>query len=234
MKHFLLALLYLLPFSAVPQSLQLLGEVASTHTAKTNTWINTPLTISNVSDRPIRVAIRPVDRVLNPSQISSLCFEEECREDNQALELTTLLPGESVSDVLVRFNTGFEERSNTVNYFIYNLDNPQDGIHHSLTYRVRNAFPYGILFSQDDLQVGNAYPNPVTTEATIDYRLPSIGGTAKIMIHNILGNKLLESELKTGRTNLKLPTDRLNNGIYFYSLYLNGQEMVTKKLVVRK
>lgn len=234
MKHFLLALSIFLPLVTAAQSLQLLGNATNIHTAKTNTWIDTPLTISNVSDRPVRVAIRPIPRQLDPSQVSSLCFEEECVENGQALELITLFPGESVSDVLLRFNTGFEERSSTIKYFIYNLDDPQDGIYHELTYRVLNAFPYGILFSQDGLQVGNAYPNPATTEATIDYTLPSIDGTARITVHNLLGNKLLEAELKPDQTNLKLSTDRLNNGIYFYSLYLNGQEMVTKKLVVRK
>lgn len=82
--------------------------------------------------------------------------------------------------------------------------------------------------------MGNAYPNPASTEATINYTLPPLDGTAKITVHNVLGNKVLESKLKTDETNLKLSTDRLNNGIYFYSLYLNGREMVTKKFVVRK
>ena len=234
MKQFLLAFSFFFPLVSTAQSLQLLGNVASIHTAKTNTWIDTPLTISNVSDRPVRVAIRPIARQISESQVSSLCFEQECIEDERILEIITLFPGESVSDLLVRFNTGFEERSSTINYFIYNLDDPQDGIYHELTYRVLNAFPYGILFSQDGIQVGNAYPNPASTEATIDYTLPSFDGTAKVTVHNLLGNKLLEAELKTGQTNLKLSTDRLKNGIYFYSLYLNGQEMVTKKFVVRK
>ena len=234
MKHFLLIVLLLSSVTSTSQSLRLAGEASRIHTAKPNTWVATTLAISNVSAKPVRVAVRRVASQIDQSQRASLCFADECAEDDQPMELTTLFPGESAEGMLLRFNTGYAERNSTIKYFIYNLDDPEDGIYHALTYRVFNDFPHGVLFSHGALKVGNAYPNPATDEATIDYSLVAFDGTAQVVVHNLLGNRVLQTNLEASKGSLKLPTDRLDNGLYFYSLYLNGEGVVTKKLVIRK
>ena len=234
MKQLLLIFLLLSSFASRTQSLQLVEEVSHTSLVSTHTEASTSLAISNVSAEPVRVAVRRIAEQLDQTQRASLCLQGDCTQDDQPLELTTLLPGESVADVVLRFSTGFVDHNSTVSYFIYNLDNPQDGFYHAMTYKILGDFPHGILFSQDNMKVGNAYPNPATTEANIDYTLTSFDGKAQIVVHNLLGNKVLELTLEAEKNQLRLSTDRLNDGVYFYSLYLNGKGVVTKKLVVRK
>ena len=234
MKQFLLLTFFFSSLATLAQSLQVANEASGSQAVKANSWVANALAISNVSTKPVRVAVRQVSSQIGQSQYASLCFANECAEDNQPLELTTLLPGEQVDDVVLRFNAGYGKNSSTVRYFIYNLDDPNDGVYHAQTYRVFDDFPNGILFSQGDLKVGNAYPNPASGEATIDYSLVSFEGTAQVVVRNLLGNKVLEKKLEADKTSLKLETDRLGDGIYFYSLYLNGRGVVTKKLVIRK
>ena len=234
MKQFLL-FLCLFPVIASPaQSLRLASEPAHAYTVELNSQISNPLVISNVSDKPIRVAVRRVVEQLDRTQRAALCLFGECTQEDQPLELTTLLPGESLEEVAATFSTGFVDRNSTIKYFIYNLDDPQDGFYHTLTYQVVGAFPHGIMFEQGDMKIGNAYPNPATTEASLDYSLASFEGDAQIMVRNLLGHRVLETPLDTHESQLKLPVDQFPDGVYFYSLYLDGKGVVTKKLVVKK
>lgn len=234
MKRFLLLFLFLPSSFAVAQSLQLTGEASHSHTSQINTWITSPLTIKNTSSKPVRVAVRRVADQIDQDQSAMLCLDGECTIGDQALELTTLLPSESEEDIIVRFNTGFVPRNSTIKYFVYDIDNPQDGVYHALTYRVFDNFPHGILFSQGKLKVGNAYPNPATDRATIDYSLVPTIESAQIAVHNVLGNQVIRKTLEAGKTSLALPIERLSNGVYFYSLYLDGKGVITKKFVIRK
>ncbi len=99
---------------------------------------------------------------------------------------------------------------------------------------VADYFTNGTLFSGENIRVSNVFPNPVSTQAAIDYTLTDPQAEASIVIHNLLGNKVAETPLEKGSTNVRIPTDMLDNGIYFYSLYVNGKRVATKKMLVKK
>lgn len=99
---------------------------------------------------------------------------------------------------------------------------------------VADHFTNGTLFSGESIRVSNVFPNPVSNQAGIDYTLTDPQADASIVIHNLLGNKVAETPLEKGSSNVRIPTDLLNNGIYFYSLYVNGKRVATKKMLVKK
>jgi hypothetical protein len=74
----------------------------------------------------------------------------------------------------------------------------------------------------------------VINYANIDYKLHSDNIKTKIVIHNILGNTLTEYELSYLETNLKIPAEQLGAGIYFYTLYIENEGVMTRKLIVKK
>ena len=81
----------------------------------------------------------------------------------------------------------------------------------------------------------NAYPNPATSNVTIQYDLAgrTIGNNAQIVITSLVGNRVYTQPINnaSGKTNIDL--SNLVAGIYFYSIEVNGQAISTKKLIVK-
>jgi len=71
-------------------------------------------------------------------------------------------------------------------------------------------------------------------QAYIDYRLHNEMLKAKLVLHNVLGKSMGDFELPSSETLVKIPTDELAPGVYFYTIYLNNSGILTRKLVVRK
>lgn len=91
------------------------------------------------------------------------------------------------------------------------------------------------MYQRPDMKISNAYPNPIVSSASIDYALNTFDDhAAKIMVMNLLGNKVMEFELMRGEHSINIPADELSNGIYFYTLQLDCKNVATKKIVVRK
>ena len=81
----------------------------------------------------------------------------------------------------------------------------------------------------------NAYPNPATSNVTIQYDLAgrTIGNNAQIVITSLVGNRVYTQPLNNNSGKANIDLSNLVAGIYFYSLEVNGQSISTKKLIVK-
>jgi hypothetical protein len=83
--------------------------------------------------------------------------------------------------------------------------------------------------------LGQVYPNPATTEASIPYKLSKACRKASIIIRELATNKELKIYiLNKGNTSLKIDLSNLSNGLYMYSLVEDGKLVATKKLAVMR
>ena len=89
------------------------------------------------------------------------------------------------------------------------------------------------FFVNDKIKVRNAFPNPATDHAEIDYQLETSTESAKIVIYNAIFANVGEYELDISERQLRLPTRQLPTGLYYYQLLLDGKKVATKKLLVR-
>ena len=234
MKLFLPFLFFsFVSFVGLSQSLALIDPIFEESVA-TGSWVSTQLRVKNNSNKPVRLGIKLEAPYLSGDQISSICIGNECFTKFDALEVTTLFPDETIEDVRIRFNAGYDEISRELSLTIYNIEAPNDQLTKRFTYHIRNNFPNGILFADESLQVSKIYPNPVSSGASIDYSLSSTLTPATITVHNILGDRIMELNLDASESSLKLPIEELQNGIYFYTLQMNGKGITTKKFVVKK
>jgi hypothetical protein len=234
MRLFLLLLtFFFLSFTAFGQSLELVNPVFES-SVSTGQLVKTDLNIRNSSDRPVRLGVKVNDPYHRAEQLSSICIGGECFANFEALEITTLNPGETLEDVRVEFNAGYDEITRELSVTFYDIEFPNRQLTERFTYHIANNFPSGLLFGNELLQISKVYPNPVSSVASIDYSLTNQAGDATISIHNILGDQVMELTLDRSESSLKLPIDDFTNGIYFYTLQLNGTGVTTKKFVVRK
>ena len=228
-----IACLLALSFSSFAQKIQLIdasGEI----TAASGSKVSNKLKIKNTSTQPVRLAVSISESELASSQNVALCYKGNCLDGlGNDLDIITILPGATVNDLELRFTAGLDESESRIKYLFVDIDNPKEAITHTFNYKVRSTAPNGIMYSGQGISVSNAYPNPVTDFATIDFSMAS-AFNAKIVFYNVLGDKVLDVPLNQFDTNIKIPTDNLKVGVYFYTLYLDNKGEVTKKLIVRK
>lgn len=85
------------------------------------------------------------------------------------------------------------------------------------------------------LQLGNATPNPLGSEGTITFTLPS-GGATTLELYNALGQKvqsLVNGYKGAGTHSVALHTHTLPVGTYYYTLKWNGETETRMLSVVR-
>ena len=81
--------------------------------------------------------------------------------------------------------------------------------------------------------LGESFPNPVSTEATIPYVLPK-GTKGRIVMHNAQVIKVREVDIFPKNSNVHLSLDELTSGVYFYTLFIDKQPVQTRRMVIEK
>ena len=118
-----------------------------------------------------------------------------------------------------------------VKYNAYNKDNPADSVNIYVKYF---AYPEGIAEeAMHGGSISEIYPNPASNSVTLDYQFTNEVRSAQVRVSNLLGSVVKESELQVNSNKAKLDISNLENGIYFYSVIVNGDVYKTKKLIVR-
>lgn len=140
-------------------------------------------------------------------------------------------PGATNND----FYADYEPRTiigvSTITYVFFNADNPNDSASVTVQW---NASPAGL--GQDllkQMKLSDAYPNPASTVARIDYSLPAGMENSHLVISNLLGAKVKEIPVSSLQGRIDIPVSDLPNGIYFYTLKTQNNLAITQKFVVR-
>jgi hypothetical protein len=82
------------------------------------------------------------------------------------------------------------------------------------------------------LNLADASPNPARGFTWIPYSLPSEINSAQIVVRNLLGSVVKTETIDSGSERVRIDTSSFNNGIYIYSLLINNQPVLSKRLVV--
>jgi hypothetical protein len=143
----------------------------------------------------------------------------------------TIQPGAVCDQFYGDYNPNNVPGKSKILFVFYDLINPNDSIAVTVEF---NASPASI---GDDLaksvKFSEAYPNPAISKVNVDYSLPSGVSKASIKISNMLGAKIKEIRLDEKSGTAKIDVGEYQNGIYFYTLVADNQQVMTRKFVVR-
>jgi hypothetical protein len=106
--------------------------------------------------------------------------------------------------------------------------NPSDSVCVNVTY---NALPVGINNQTARNILSGAFPNPANNTVNFEYSL-NTENAGSVVIRNLVGSVVKKSTLTSVEGKLSVFTGDLPEGIYFYSLDLDGKTMTTRKLIV--
>lgn len=88
---------------------------------------------------------------------------------------------------------------------------------------------------EDGITLGQSFPNPTSSSATIQFHLPYTAEVTMDLV-NIYGQQvgvIAEGEFGTGRHTVEVNTSELATGVYFYNLR-TPNKVITKKMIVTK
>lgn len=235
MKIIKLIILFLFVHAFVnAQSLEVLtdSEVVGVIGSK----IKTNITLRNNSNKTIHFRVKRMERQLSTGQSNYFCWGGECYNTNTKLlpKIITLKPGQTTSNFSNILKAGISESESTVKYIFYNKDNPVDETEFEVLYSIIEHKPKSQLLRNNSISMTNVYPNPVNTFAIIDYNIIKNGISAKIIVHNVLGGTVGEYQLQRHENNLKIGTADFKPGVYFYSVYVDNENIATRKFIIKR
>jgi Secretion system C-terminal sorting domain len=90
-----------------------------------------------------------------------------------------------------------------------------------------------VMFVNEKIRVNNVYPNPANDYAEIEYQINGNVADAKITVISSIFSTLSELPLDKADKKIRINTQQLASGVYFYQLMVDGKKVATKKLLVR-
>jgi hypothetical protein len=219
--------------SGFSQHLELLDR-QDTYLASVNETITIPLRIKNISDKAQYYIIRKVYSDLGSTQKGYFCIGKDCLEAGMDEFSKRLEPGETLEGLAFTLETGIVTGQNSFKFEVFPRGNPSASVEHNVSVNVEEKRAKALVFQSKDITIHDVYPNPVSDMAFMDYTIHNESLKAKLVIHNILGRTMVETELPTSETRIKIQAEELATGIYFYTLYLDNEGVLTRKLIVRK
>ncbi|MEI6455252.1 MAG: T9SS type A sorting domain-containing protein [bacterium] len=118
----------------------------------------------------------------------------------------------------------------TIRYTFWVDGNPNDSACVNINFA---AYPLGINNPEQKAVLSQAYPNPAVTNVGFDYTISNGNVPSSIIIRNVLGSVVKEEMISDASGKISFDVSNLSNGIYFYSLVVNGERIITRKMVVK-
>jgi len=216
------------------QHLTVMGE--TNVVGKIGEDVTAPIVITNTSDRPVTLAIKRTETSIASTQQTWFCWETDCfdKEVDVFPYEKIINPGESVKAFTSTLRSGLVEGKSLVKYIIYDKHAPEEQVEVEINYTIKDHLQKTALFHSKDVTINDVYPNPVTDHAIIDYKIANPDAKVKVLLHSVLGSVMGEFILEPMETIFKINAETFNPGVYFYTLYVNNDGMMTRKLIVKK
>lgn len=228
-----IALLFLNIGQTLGQSFQLVDKQDSYQSSISQT-LRIPIRIRNTTDRAQFYIVKKVQADLGSTQKGYFCLEGNCLEPGMDKFSKRIEPGEILENLYYSLETGLITGQNSIQFEIFPQLSPVEALEHSVNIFIDERVAKAFVFQSKEITVNDIYPNPVFDHAFIDYKIHNEIMKAKLVIHNILGSALGEYAMPTFETKIKLQTEDMAAGVYFYTIYLNEEGVLTRKLIVRK
>jgi hypothetical protein len=215
------------------QSFEILG-LQESYKGSIGDLIRAPLNFKNKTDKTITLILRKVDTQIGSSQKNFFCPDNNCLDQRTEDYILKIEPGQSTQNFSIGLEAGLVEGFSAIKYIIFNKSNPTESSQIELNFDIVGRPEKSSIYTSRFITIHDVYPNPVTDYANIEYQLHADQVKTKIVIHNILGNTVTQYDLSNAETKVKILAEQFSAGIYFYTLYIDNQGVMTRKLIVKK
>ncbi|HOY30711.1 MAG TPA: T9SS type A sorting domain-containing protein [Bacteroidales bacterium] len=199
------------------------GDVGNTLNCNIN------VTNNSSSDLSVKCYRTEIDTV--PGSTNTVCWGGACWPDSvsQIPDPTIINAGSTTSEFFADYKANGHEGTSLIKYLFFNMDSIADSISFYCKFI---AVASGVGESTNVPDVSAAFPNPSDKATFIKYKISGNDDRLRVIVSDMVGNevKTISAEGKEGK--MRIDTNDLPEGIYFYSFLLNNKIYYTKKLVV--
>ncbi|MBI3510400.1 MAG: T9SS type A sorting domain-containing protein [Bacteroidetes bacterium] len=196
----------------------------------TRTWtmhINNP--------NSVNMKVRKTNLQLNdPGATTWFCTDINCYSSATSLSLAFSEPSGGTSVLTTDFNANYQPGVTRVRYAMLNLSNANDTSYFEIDYNMAIGGGLGIHTNNSFKPVvSNPSPNPASSSFMMNYKMGNQNSAdAKFAIYNMLGEKMMESEIADAEGTIRMDVSSLDPGVYFCILESQGKALATRRLVV--
>ena len=197
--------------------------------------IESHIFVTNNSDDTVDVWVTKVETNVIPETTNTFCWGGLCYGAGQFTSTKSTAIGGGATDSASfsgHYRPGGHEGTSAITYIFFTIDEPVDSIRFTVNYIIGHAGLVDHLLAETELS--EAYPNPTSHHAFFDYKLPNGIHSATLVVHNLLGSKVNEIKIIEPSGKIELNTGELYEGIYFCTLVVKNEVVVSKKLVVNR
>ena len=222
-----------LPILATAQQVRVLSEGVE-FSGKIGTSQRKTVLLHNESSQSKTYLARNIKGSIGSSQKMRICLGDQCFDPKKDLAkvVLKLAPGEIYTDLYLEFEMGIAETLGSFDLVFVNSELQREFFVVEAKYAVTPSSTTD--FSHKDIKLGDIYPNPSNRVAQLDYTLVNPKAKAKITVTSFIGNPIAEYELDPTRNSLVIQVSDFQPGVYFYTLFVDNKNVVTKKLQVKK
>ena len=226
-------LMLLFPIFAGAQQVHVLSEAVE-FSGKIGSSQRKTVLLHNESAQSKTYLLRNIKGSIGSSQKMRICLGDQCYDPKKDLAkvMLKLAPGEIYTDLYLEFELGIAETLGSFDLVFVNSEALRDFFVVEAKYSV-SSDPKAD-FSHRDIKLGDIYPNPSNRVAQLDYTVVNPKSKAKITVTSFIGNPIAEYELDPTRNSLVIHVADFQPGVYFYTLFVDNKNVVTKKLQVKK
>lgn len=228
-------LMLMLPLFAGAQGIRVLSEDLDFQ-GKINGAQRKTVIIQNETDSPQSYFLKNLRGNIGSSQHVKVCIGNDCFDPRKELSKikVELAAGEVMTDLYLEFDLGIVETRGSFDLFFVNEKNIREAFIVEARYDVSSPTLVDDGFTSDEMTLSDVYPNPSQSVAQFDYEILDLNTSARIAINSFIGNPVANYTLDPERNTLVINVSDFNPGVYFYTLFLDNKNIVTKKLVVKK
>ena len=243
MKNFTRLLVFVLLISAGmlnAQSLKILtledvdvSGTEQTYTGPVTANFNTiaeHFKIANTSGSAIEVKVKKIYINVVEGTFNDFCWAGSCLPATTLVSpgSTNIPSGGEQEDFDIHYHCQGIEGTSRIMYVAFDKNNPDDSVSFTVNYVVGNSSVTDVF---GKTVIGDIYPNPAGSQASIDYNLPS-GSSLDIVVYDMLGKEVMSFELESSGI-LRMPLGDLERGTYFCRYLLDDKLVETQKLIVK-
>ena len=193
-----------------------------------------PFKLKNTTEKAQLAVFRLADSDFRATQKGYFCIDNDCFESGTTEITRRVEPGATLGSVSFVLESGLVAGQNNLMFDVFFKGVAGTRQEFPVLFNIEEITHKSIVYKSPELTLHDLYPNPVSTMAYMDYELSRDALKAKVVIHNILGSAVGELELPYAETRAKISTEELPPGVYFYTVYLDNEGIITKKLIVRR
>jgi hypothetical protein len=225
----LFTLLCLLSLGAFAQSLSIVHSETHPYGDVNEFIIATHATVKNVSGDSLDVKVKRIEEDIIEGTINYFCWKN-CYVPSVSVspDFVRIGPGEEKADFVGDYESNKNAGTSTVRYVFYDMNNEDDSVSMTVNYLVT-----AVGIEENVWAVNDPYPNPANTTVTFDYNAGAFGD-ALVSIYDMLGNVRKEAKMLQGMSRMVMDVADLEPGVYFYSIKIDNQTSITKKMIVSR